>query len=200
MKGYFFSIAVFLLPLAISNHSSCQHSASDGSETKTTKPDQGFYPLAAGNYWVYTDSAFSGGKLLSVTNDTDKIVSESMWNGKKTYLFDDNREWVGSGDTIYLLTMQRTQVKYPTPMIIAAVNSSYNYAYGGDVVMQRNVTQLSSCPQNKWGSKTCYRVSDACQGYLVVGTGVGILKERTSDCSSGNANYTIRTLVDAHVK
>jgi hypothetical protein len=200
MKGYFFSIAVFLLPLAISNHSSVSIRRQMVPKLKPRNQTRVFTRSLPGNYWVYTDSAFSGGKLLSVTNDTDKIVSESMWNGKKTYLFDDNREWVGSGDTIYLLTMQRTQVKYPTPMIIAAANSSYNYAYGGDVVMQRNVTQLSSCPQNKWGSKSATKSLMPCQGYLVVGAGVGILKERTMDCSSGNENYTIRTLVDAHLK
>jgi hypothetical protein len=118
--------------------------ASSSTTVTTANSSKGFFPLAAGNYWIYRDSTFSNGKLASVSSDTDRIVSESNWNGKKTFILNDQKELLVSGDTLYQLTMQRTGAKFPTPVIIASEKEiSYNYLFGGDVVMQKTVSKLT---------------------------------------------------------
>lgn len=194
MKGYLFSISAFFLSVLLIDESSCNQQASAAAGKR------GFFPLAAGNYWIFRDSTFSEGKFVSVSNDTDKIVSVSDWNGKKTFIFQDGKEWYMSGDTVYQLSTQRTGFKFPSPALIASdKGGNFNYVFGGDVVVQKEVEKLVSCPQNQWKSISCYKISDSCNSYQIVGYGVGILHERISECFSGKNNYTTRTLIDLHL-
>ncbi|HUM46969.1 MAG TPA: hypothetical protein PLD84_08575 [Chitinophagales bacterium] len=193
MKGYLFSFTGILLVILLADQSSCNQQALAAGSA--------IYPLAAGNYWVYRDSVFTDGSLTTVTNDTDKIVSTADWNGKTTYTFADGKEWYMSGDTIYQLSRQRTGVKFPSPVMMATEKeSNFNYVFGGDVVIQKTIVKLPSCSEGKWQPKSCYKIADNCGGYLIVGYGVGIIREKTSECFSGKNNYTSRTLIDMYVK
>ena len=193
MKGYLFSCTAFFLTMIFLDQQSCQQQA-QASKSKS------FFPMAKGNYWVYRDSTIEDGKLISVTNDTDKIVGESNWNGKKTYLFADGKEWFSSGDSVFQLSIQRTQVKFPNPVMMAVEKESdFNYVFGGDAVIRKKISKLSSCPKSKWESAACYEISDDCYGSMIVASGIGILRQRISDCNSGKASYTTKTLVDVHL-
>lgn len=193
MNGYLLAITGLLWIILSADQNSCnKHSVAAGG---------GIVPLAEGNYWIYRDSIFSEGALVSIVNDTDKIVSTAQWNGITTYVFADGREWFLSGDTIYQLSRQRTGVKFPSPVMMPAdQESSFNYVFGGDVVIQKTISKLAACPPVKWQTNTCYRITDHCEGYLIVGYGVGIIREKTSECFSGKNNYTSRNLIEMKVK
>ncbi|MBK9729953.1 MAG: hypothetical protein IPO83_01485 [Chitinophagaceae bacterium] len=193
MKGYLFSFTAFFLVLLLADKSSCTQQAS--------ATGKGILPLSMGNYWVYRDSVFTDGQLTTVSNDTDKIVSTEDWNGKTTYVFADGKEWFQSGDTIYQLGRQRTGFKFPSPVMMPTEKeSNFNYVFGGDVVIQKTIVKLLSCNDAKWKSSTCYKISDSCEGYQIVAYGIGIIREKTSECFSGKNNYSTRTLIDMQVR
>jgi hypothetical protein len=195
MKNNLYSISAFLLSVLFLDESSCNRQAAASSGSRA------IYPLNVGNYWVYKDSTFSEGKLVSTANDTDKIVRSGEWNGKTTFIFDDGREWFSSGDTIYQLGKQRTGAKFPSPVMMATEKESkFNSMFGGDVAVQKKIEKLSSCPENKWEPSACYKISDTCDGYMINGYGVGILREKTTECFSGNNNYITRTLINVYLQ
>lgn len=203
MKGYLFSFIGLLLLAVVTDHSSCQQQ-SQGSTSATTSTTasskKGIFPLAVGNYWVYRDSTFNDGAFASSSTDTVRISKESNWNGRKTFVFNDGREWYASGDTVYQLHMQRTQVKTSSPaLLLTDKESTFNYVMGGDVVIQKTVSRLSACPSSKWNSGTCYKYSDNCGGYTIVNTGVGVLREKIAQCPAGSGEYRTRTLTDVHI-
>ncbi len=193
MKGNLYSISVFFLSVLFLDESSCNRQAAASSGSK------GIYPLNVGNYWIYKDSTFTESKFVSIANDTDKIVRAGEWNGRTTFIFDDGREWFSSGDTVYQLGAQRTGAKYPSPvMMVTEKESKFNFLFGGDVLVQKTIEKLPSCPENRWNPSACYKISDSCGGYMINGYGVGILREKKSDCFSNKSNYVIRTLTDVH--
>lgn len=194
MNLYLFSLSAFFLSVFLFNESTCQQQAAAASGKQ-------LFPLAVGNYWVYADSIFSEGRLVSVANDTDKIKSASQWNGRKTFVFSDGKEWFVSGDTVYQLGSQRSGVKISSPVMMASEKeSTFNSVFGGDVVVQKKVAKLSACPDNRWKASACYQVTDRCDGYAIVGYGVGIIREKIVECSTGKENYTSRTLIDMNLK
>jgi len=152
--------------------------------------------MAVGNEWFYVDSLFENWRLVSVTRDTDRVSAKSVFEGKTSWMFSDGREMLLNGDTLFQLVRQRSGTKFPTPVFIPAqTETRFNYAFGGDVVKQQTVTKMNGCPKNQWDVSTCFRITDACKSETILGYGIGILKAKTIDCSSGNGNYTIRTLI-----
>jgi hypothetical protein len=192
MKGTLHCFAGLLLVVLQMNHSTCQK----------TKPDSHpLLPLAAGNEWIYVDSTFEKGKLVSVKNDTDRITGTSEFQGKKSWIFSDGRELMLRGDTLFQLVRQRSSVKFPTPLFIATeTETKFNYAFGGDVMKQQTVKRLHACPKNPWNTSACYSISDDCGNQIIFGAGVGVMRQVTFDCFSGKENYSVRTLREVNLK
>jgi hypothetical protein len=130
MKGYLFSFSAFFLSILLIDQSTCSQQA-DASSDKGGAT--GIYPLAQGNYWIYRDSIFSDGRFSSIVNDTDKIVSSAEWNGRKTFVFDDGREWFMSGDTIYQLASQRSGFKFPSPVMMPSEKNRALIMYSAEM-------------------------------------------------------------------
>ncbi len=193
MRGYFFSFSAFFLVMLLTDQSSCHQ--------KATANGSSIVPLSVGNYWIYRDSVFTDGQLTLVTNDTDKIVSTASWNDKTTFIFDEGKEWYQSNDTVYQLSRQRTGVKFPSPvMMVVAQEGTFNYVFGGDVVMQKTIVRLPDCPAGQWHSPACFKISDSCEGYMMISYGIGIIREKSSECFAGSKNYSTRTLIEVHLK
>lgn len=186
-NGKLFSFSAILMVVLQMNQSSCQ-------KTKAGSPS--LLPLAAGNEWIYRDSVFENGKLVSVANDTERITQTSRFEGKTTYIFSDGRELLLKGDSLFQLVKQRSGVKFPTPVFLPTeTETKFNYAFGGDVVMQQTVTAIKDCPKNSWGTSKCFRITGNCNSEAIFGYGVGILREKKVDCSSSGKNYSVRTLL-----
>ncbi|MBK6483997.1 MAG: hypothetical protein IPG01_12905 [Chitinophagaceae bacterium] len=193
MKGYLFSVTALLMILLLNEKPGCNESA--------TAVGGSIVPLSKGNYWIYRDSVFTDGALSLVTNDTDKIVSTEDWNGRTVYVFADGKEWFASGDTIFQLGRQRTGAKIASPVMMPVKEESrFNFMYGGDVVIEKTIVNMATCPESKWKASACYKITDNCEGYWIVGAGIGIIREKTSECFSGKNNYTSRTLIEMKVQ
>ena len=193
MKGYLFSVPALLLILLLNEKPSCNQSAPAGGGS--------LVPMSKGNYWIYRDSVFTDGALSLVTNDTDKIVSTEEWNNKTVYVFADGKEWYTSGDTIYQLGRQRTGAKISSPVMMPVQEESrFNFMFGGDVVIEKTIIKMAACPEGKFKASACFRITDHCEGYWIVGSGIGIIREKTSECYSGKNNYTTRTLIEMKVQ
>lgn len=193
MNNYLFSFTALLLLLLLADRSSCNRTAPGNIKS--------LVPLAVGNFWVYADSTFTEGRLAAVSNDTDKIVSTGEWNGKTTFVFNDGREWYAGGDTIYQLSRQRTGTKFPSPVMMATETAAtFNYVFGGDVVMQKTIEKLQVCPEVKWQSAVCYKITDHCEGYQVVAAGIGMVREKITACFMQKGSYSTRTLIDLHLQ
>lgn len=155
---------------------------------------RGLFPMAFGNEWIYIDSVIENGKLIFVTYDTLRIERVSEFEGKASYIFSDGKEFMQNGDTLFQLVTQRGGFKFLTPYFIATeTETAFNYAFGGDVIIQRTVTRESQCP-GQWKTGNCYRISDGCRGSMVFLEGTGIINERHTECNSPGSNYTSRTL------
>lgn len=192
MSSYLISFCALLVVLLAEQPSCNQQATAKGSV---------IVPLAVGNYWVYRDSVFTDGQLTLVTNDTDKIVSTEKWNGKTTFIFNEGREWYESGDTIYQLSRQRSGTKFPSPVMMAVEKeATFNYVFGGDVVIQKTIIKLPDCPGGNWNATGCFKIFDSCEGYMIVGYGIGVIREKSSACLAEKSNYSTRTLIDMHVK
>jgi len=162
-------------------------------------PAHTFFPLGVGNYWIYRDSLFEDGHLSTVTIDTLRVDSEITWKGRKTFMLSDNRQWYESGDTVYQLGFQRTGVQFPTAIMMPSdTPSTFNFIFGGDVVMTATVTKIV-CSDSKWNASSCYKISDNCGAYLVEAYGIGIIRQLLKPCSSAHQQYTTRTLMDFHL-
>lgn len=186
MSGKLFSFSGILLVILQMNQSSCQ---------KTKTGSQPLFPLATGNQWIYRDSVFENGKLILVMNDTDRILKTSIFEGKTTYIFSDGREMLLKGDSLFQLVSQRSGVKFPTPVFLPTeTQTKFNYAFGGDVMKQQTVTLMKICPANSWSVAKCFRITDTCNGEVIFGYGVGVLREKKVDCSSSGKNYSVRIL------
>ena len=192
MSGYLISFSALLLVLLAEQPSCNQNATAKGSV---------IVPLAVGNYWVYRDSVFTDGQLSLVSNDTDKIVSTERWNDKTTFIFNEGKEWFESGDTIYQLGRQRTGTKFPSPVMMAVEKEgTFNYVYGGDVVIQKTIVKLPDCTGGIWNATGCFKIYDSCEGYMIVAYGIGVIREKSSACFAEKNSYSIRTLIDMHVK
>ena len=197
--GRLFSFSGILMVILQMNQSSCQ---------KTKAGSQLLVPLAVGNEWIYLDSVFENGKLISVTNDTDRILNSSTFEGKTTYIFSDGREMLLKGDSLFQIVSQRSGVKFPTPVFLPTeTETKFNYAYGGDVVRQQTVALMKDCPirkdsfgKNSWNSSKCFRITDYCNSETIFGFGVGVLREKKIDCAFSEKNYSIRTLIAVKFK
>ncbi|HYV90250.1 MAG TPA: hypothetical protein VE978_00635 [Chitinophagales bacterium] len=194
MNGKFFSFTGMLMMVLQMNQSSCQ-------KTKSNSPS--LLPLAAGNEWIYRDSVFENGKLISVMDDTDRIASTSTFKGETTYIYSDGREMLLRGDSLFQLVSQRSGVKFPTPVFIPTeTETKFNYAFGGDVMKQQTVTMMKDCPipkdsfgKSSWSISKCYRITDVCNSETIFGYGVGIVREKKIECFSPEKNYSARTLI-----
>jgi len=185
MNKILFSFTGLLIAVINVQHSACQ---------KTNSPS--LLPLAIGNEWIYRDSVYENGKLISVTNDTDRITSTSTFEGKITYIFSDGREMLLKDDSLFQLVQQRSRVKFPTPVFLSTETEiKFNYAYGGDVVKQQTVTMMKDCLKNSWNVSKCFRITDNCNSEAIFGYGVGVLREKKVDCTSSGKNYSVRTLI-----
>ena len=192
MKGTLYCFAGVLLLVLQMNQSSCQ---------KTKAASQSLLPLAMGNEWIYRDSVFENGKLISVMNDTDRIAQASTFEGRTTYIFSDGREMMLKGDSLFQLVRQRSGLKFPTPVFLPTeTETKFNYAFGGDVVKQQTVTVIKECPKNSWSISKCFRITDTCNSEVIFGYGVGVLREKKMDCSSSGKNYSVRTLLRVNFK
>src|SRR6476660_9723525 len=122
MKDRLFSFSGILMLVLQMNQSSCQ-------KTKADPPS--LLPLAVGNEWIYRDSVFENGKLISVTNDTDRILQTSTFERTTTYIFSDGREMLLKGDSLFQLVQQRSRVKFLTPVFLPTeTERKFNYAFG----------------------------------------------------------------------
>ncbi|MFI5135822.1 MAG: hypothetical protein ACHQD9_08220, partial [Chitinophagales bacterium] len=156
MIKMFFSLCGIFSSILFLKESSCQ--------TKSSLHN-GMLPLAIGNEWIYIDSVTEEGKLISVSNDTLRIEKISSFENATTYLFNDGREMMVRGDTLFQLVLQRGGSKFPTVVFYPSeTESSFNYAFGGDVVVQRTVNRMSDCPKSAWSNSKCYKVTDSCHG------------------------------------
>jgi hypothetical protein len=183
----FFSLSVVLISTLLLRDPSCQEKSSGKSS---------LLPLSVGNTWIYRDSVVEDGKLVSVSNDTLRIEKKSSFENSDTYLFSDGKEIMQRGDTLFQIVSQRGGYKFPTMIFYPSETaSSFNYAFGGDVVMQRTVSRLPACRKNDFNISRCYKVSDSCGGEISFGVGVGVYREKATDCSSPSKNYTIKTLI-----
>lgn len=192
MSGKLFSFAGILMVILQMNQSSCQ-------KTKAGSPS--LLPLAVGNEWIYRDSVFEDRKLISVMNDTLRILETAAFEGKTTYIFSDGREMLLKGDSLFQLVRQRNQVKFPTPVFLPTETQvKFNYAFGGDVVKQQTLTALKDCPGNSWNVSKCYRITDHCGSETIFGYGIGVLREKNIDCSSSGKNYSMRILLGMNFK
>lgn len=183
----FFSLSAVLIATLLLRDPSCQEKSSNGNS---------LLPLKVGNEWIYRDSVVEEGKLVSVVVDTLLIEKTSSFENSTTYLFSDGKEIMQRGDTLFQIVSQRGGYKFPTMLFYPSeTESSFNYAFGGDVVIQRTVNRLSACKKNDFNISRCYKVSDSCSGEILFGYGVGIYREKTTDCSSPSKNYTVKTLI-----
>jgi len=163
--------------------------------------ESGVLPLAVGNEWIYLDSVTEDGKLVSVSPDTLRIERTSSLENKTTYIFNDGKEMMVRGDTLFQLAMQRGGAKFPTTVFYPSESeSSYNYMFGGDVAVQRTVSRMSGCPKNAWNGSKCYRVTDSCHGEIIFIYGIGIYREKLTQCASPAKNFTVKTLVSVKFK
>lgn len=191
MNHLFFSAAGIFVAVMFLKEPACRHHSGVGHS----------FPLAAGNEWIYRDSVVENGLLISVSFDTLRIEQVSAFEGTTSYVFNDGKEMTLSGDTLFQLVTQRGGHKYATPFFIPSeTETSYNYAFGGDVMIQRSVKQLTNCPAVEWQVTKCYLVSDGCRGGMIVGAGVGIIREVMTECRSPKENYTSKTLVAMNLK
>ena len=186
MNNIFLSFSGFLLAILFLRESSCSQSTESGSDV---------IPLKKGNVWIYRDSIIENGKLTSVSLDTLRIESTATFEGVTTYLFNDGKELMVKGDTIFQLVTQRGGYKFPTKLFFASEEeATFNYAFGGDVMIQRTVSSIP-CTANDFKVSKCYRISDGCRGETILGAGVGILREIITDCKSTHDYYSSRTLI-----
>jgi hypothetical protein len=186
MTNTLFSCMALLTSVLLMKEPSCRSPRGEQS---------GLFPMAFGNEWIYLDSVIENGKLVSVRYDTLRIERTSEFESKASYIFSDGKEFMQNGDTLFQLVTQRGGFKFATPYFIATeTETSFNYAFGGDVVIQRTVTRERQC-STQWASGNCYRISDGCRGGLVFLAGTGIISERHTACNSPGSNYTSRTLV-----
>lgn len=157
-------------------------------------------PLKQGNEWIYLDSVIEDGKLTAVSFDTLRIESTATFEGTPTYLFSDGKELMVKGDTLFQLVTQRGGYKFPTKMFFASEEATtFNYAFGGDVMIQRTVSAIP-CSKNSFEVSKCYRVSDGCRGESIIGAGVGILRETSSDCRSPHEHSSSRPLMETNFR
>jgi len=171
----------------------------DSTCKKDSPAGSALLPLKLGNEWIYRDSTVEDGNLISTTNDTLRIEKTSSFENSPTYIFSDGKEILQRGDTLFQIVSQRGGYKFATKLFyLSETESSFNYAYGGDVMMQRTVSRLPGCPKNEWGASRCYYVKDGCQGEMTFAVGVGILREKTTQCFSPAKNYSIKTLISVH--
>lgn len=128
--------------------------------------------------------------------DTLVIVGTSNFEGKTTYIFSDGKELLLKGDSLFQVVQQRSAVKFLTPLFLPTeTQTTFHYAFGGDVVKQQTVTRMSNCPKTPWKSLKCFRVEDVCHSQFILAYGVGIIREKITDCSTAGKIYTTRTLV-----
>lgn len=185
MNSPLLSFVVLIISMLQIQQSSCQQ------DSKINKP---LLPLAVGNEWIYSDSVFTDGSFASVKNDTDRIVSRSTFEGNPTFTFSDGRELMLKGDSLFQLVRQRTGLKFPTPVFFPVeTETTFNYAFGGDVMKQQTVSKMKACPENSWDASNCYLVTDGCNGERIFGKGTGVIWEKKTDCSS--KDYSVRTLI-----
>ncbi|MBA3649173.1 MAG: hypothetical protein H0W62_11595 [Chitinophagales bacterium] len=185
-------LSMFIITSIVSEKNTCNQVA--GSQTSNP-----IMPLAVGNFWVYLDSVVQEGQL-QIRHDTLKIVSEETWEGKKVFKFSDGKEWYIQHDTIYQVGTQRNRARFSSPVFFLTNDATtFNYVQGGDVVVQKTISKIE-CPEMKWKSEGCYKISDRCDGYTIIAKYIGILRERTEDCYSGSQNFSTRTLLSFSTK
>jgi hypothetical protein len=184
------SMLFLVISVLFLNESSCQN--------KNHGEANGLLPTRAGTTWVYRDSVFEDGKLTSVKMDTIRVTENFQYENLTAFRLSDEREFMVMGDTLFQLVRQRGGQKFPTPFFYPSENeSTFSYAFGGDVMMQRTVKRLGECPNSEWSKFPCYIASSGCRGDLIFIRGAGIYRETFSDCSSPQRYFSSRTLVSA---
>ena len=187
MSNKFYSFAGFILALFLIKESSCQ---------KTSSATNSLIPLSVGNEWIYRDTVVEDGNIVSVSMDTLRIEKTSSLDNNTTFVLSDGKEIMQRGDTLFQIVSQRGGYKFPTPLFYPSeTESSFNYAFGGDVVMRRTVNRNINCPKNEWTITKCYTVKDDCKGETIFMYGLGIYREKITQCASPAKDYTSRTLI-----
>jgi hypothetical protein len=191
MKNTLFSFAGFMLSILMLSEKKCENSSLANSKTFAIA----ILPMAVGNQWIYLDSVFLQGKLMKTNFDTLRILKSGNQNGAATFIFSDGKELSENGDTIFQWVSQRSGVKFPTTYFIKSEDElKYNYVFGGDVIMERTVSRMKNCISKDCEGSACYTVKDRCNAETVFATGIGVMRERTTDCFGGEKSYSIRTL------
>lgn len=195
MKNKFFSFTGLLIAALLLNETQCQQNSATQNAAAPGKSGS-VLPMAVGNQWIYNDSVFLQGKINEIVFDTLTILKTGNQNGKTTFIFSDGKELSQSGDTIFQWVSQRSGMRFPTTLFIKSENElSYNYMFGGDVIMERTVSKMKSCDSKIKEAVNCYVVKDRCNAETIFSEGIGIVRERTTDCFGGEKSYTIRTLI-----
>ncbi|MCS6916945.1 MAG: hypothetical protein RMK52_09550 [Chitinophagales bacterium] len=171
------------------------------AQSNRCKPQAGgvsdFFPLAAGNEWIYQDSLWREGQLVSVFFDTLRVTGTNRFEGYPTYLLSDGRELMWRNDTLFQLVFQRSGYRFPTIYFVAGQQMVlFNYAFGGDVVIQRKSERLEVCPKVYGSGKNlCYRISDACGGDLILQQHAGPVYWRVGHCFAEEGSVLTKTLL-----
>jgi hypothetical protein len=63
----------------------------------------GIVPFAPGNFWIYADTVWKDGSLLSVGYDTLRITNVSDYNGELWWRFSDGSQLSERNDTVFEL-------------------------------------------------------------------------------------------------
>ncbi|MCS6991323.1 MAG: hypothetical protein NZL95_05625 [Chitinophagales bacterium] len=156
-----------------------------------------YFPLALSHEWVYVDSVWQQGQLTDVFMDTVRVVKQGAFEKLPTYILSDGRELMWRNDTLFQIVFQRGGYRLPTVYFVAgAPKSVFNYAFGGDVVIQRTSELLDSCP-GRFGQKgsSCYRISDACGGDMILQKAIGPVYWRLGHCFAEEGSVLTKTLV-----
>ncbi len=130
---------------------------------------------------------------MAVFADTLKVLEQSRFNNRTTFLLSDGKELMWQGDTLFQIVMQRGGYRFATTYFIRhAEEISFHYAYGGDVVIRRTAEPLKGCLP--YAKAPCYRVSDICTGEMVLAAGIGIVRWRLGHCFAEAETVIVKTL------
>lgn len=81
----------------------CESSAFKSVDYNSTLRSNGIIPFAIGNSWVYADSVWKDGNLLSAGFDTIRITNVSNYNGELWWRFSDGSQLSERNDTVFEL-------------------------------------------------------------------------------------------------
>lgn len=194
MKARFFGLWLWLVMAAMIFQANRCHQQTAGTT--------GVFPLATGNVWIYVDTLWQEGRVIQVFFDTLTVTAQQSFEGRPTYLLSDGRELMWRNDTLFQIVQQRGGYRFATIYFVAREQPVvFNYAFGGDVVIQRTAERLSECIRYYGNEKAaCYRISDACGGDMILQVGVGVVYWRAGRCFAEEGSVLTKTLVKSSIR